>query len=57
MRPPPADPLAFQARVMAAFCADLSSPAFRRDGFTRTNALRAVSIATKERAAFAGEGE
>lgn len=51
MKPLPADPFAFQARVMAAMCADLSDLAtFKRDGFARTNALRAVSIATDERA-------
>lgn len=62
MKPLPSDPFAFQARVMAAFNADLSDlAAFKRDGFARTNALRAVSIATNQRAemdvAFAEEGE
>lgn len=61
MKPPPRGPFALQARIMGAFTADLSDlAAFKRDGFARTNALRATLIATDERAemdaAVEGEG-
>ena len=45
MRPLPADPLAFHALVISAFCDDIASG----KGWERTNALREVSIQSKER--------
>ena len=44
MRPLPADPLAFHALVISAFCDDIASG----KGWERTNALREVSISLGE---------
>jgi hypothetical protein len=49
MKPLPSDPLAFQARVMSAFCDDLLDMAAGRSSrCERTNALRQVSISTRK---------
>lgn len=49
MKPLPSDPLAFQARVMSAFCDDLLDMAAGRSSrCERTNALRQVSISTRD---------
>lgn len=49
MKPLPSDPFEYQARVMAAMCADLSDlETFKKHGFARTEALRRVSTATKD---------
>jgi hypothetical protein len=45
VKPLPADPLAFQARIIGAFCDDLfDMAAGKSSSCERTNALRQVSI-------------
>ena len=57
MKPLPSDPLAFQARVMSAFCDDLFDMAAGRSSrCERTNALRQVSISTPRDGESANNG-
>lgn len=46
MKEPPRDPFELQAHIMSAVCADLGDlDSFKRNGFARTDALRAVLAA------------